>query len=169
MKLYMLSEEQFLPISKQEAWDFFSSPKNLPKITPDYLSFKITSKIGLDKMYPGQIITYIVKPLLGIPLRWATEITQVKDNEFFIDEQRFGPYAFWHHQHWFEEKDGGVLMKDIVHYGLPLGPLGRLANALFVNKQLQGIFSYRKQVVDELLKKGELGKTSAYSTEAVSI
>lgn len=156
MKLYLLEREQFLPIKMETAWSFFSSPKNLPKITPDYLSFNITSTFGMDEMYPGQIITYTVKPLLGIPLRWATEISQVEEGKFFIDEQRFGPYAFWHHQHFFEEKDGGVLMKDVVHYGMPLGYLGRFANWLFVKKQLNSIFDFRISAVDELIAKGEL-------------
>lgn len=154
----MLSREQFLPMTIEDAWDFFSSPKNLPKITPEYLSFKITSTLGLDKMYPGQIITYIVKPVLGIPLRWATEISQVREHEFFIDEQRFGPYAFWHHQHWFEQVDGGVMMKDVVHYGLPLGFLGRIAEWLFVGRQLKSIFDYRITAVDKLIAEGAFAK-----------
>lgn len=156
MKLYILEREQFLAIRKETAWSFFSSPKNLPKITPDYLSFKITSSFKMDKMYPGQIITYIVKPILGIPLRWATEISQVDEGKFFIDEQRFGPYSFWHHQHWFEEKDGGILMKDVVHYGLPFGFLGRIAHSLFVKRMLNAIFDYRIKAVDDLIASGEL-------------
>lgn len=156
MKLYLLEREQFLPISKQGAWSFFSSPMNLPKITPDFLSFKVTSTFGMESMYPGQIITYIVKPLLGIPLRWATEISQVKEGEFFIDEQRFGPYRFWHHQHFFEEKDGGILMKDVVHYGMPFGFLGRIAHTLFVKRMLNHIFDYRITAVDDLIANREL-------------
>jgi len=149
-KYYRLHRKQELEISIEEAWDFFSSPKNLKKITPTYLGFEVTSD-NPEKMYPGMIITYIVKPLLGIPLKWMTEITQVRENEFFIDEQRVGPYKLWHHQHLFSKSpSGGVIMEDIIHYILPLGILGRIAHGLFVRKQLEGIFTYRKEVTDEL-------------------
>jgi len=133
-----------------EAWDFFSSPKNLQKITPSQLGFKIISKHHGDKMYAGQIIEYKVSPVLGIPIYWMTEITQVEDKKFFIDEQRFGPYSLWHHQHHFREVEGGVEMTDIVHYKLPLGILGDIAHALFVEKQLKGIFDYRFKIVEEM-------------------
>ena len=124
MKIYSLTKKQFLPISLDQAWDFFSSPINLKKITPEYMGFEITSDLGDGKMYPGQIITYVVTPVLGIPMSWATEITHVVDKKYFVDEQRFGPYTFWHHQHWFKTVEGGVEMTDIVNYGLPLGFLG---------------------------------------------
>jgi len=148
-KYYRLHNKQELSISIEEAWDFFSSPKNLKKITPSYLGFEVTSD-NPEKMYPGMIITYIVKPILGIPLKWMTEITQVRKHEFFIDEQRVGPYKLWHHQHLFTETKNGVMMEDIVHYILPLGILGRIAHGLFVKRQLNEIFSHRKQVTDEL-------------------
>jgi len=151
MKIYKLQKTQFLPISLDKAWDFFSSPANLKKITPDYMGFEITSEVNDKKMYPGQIITYIVTPVLNIPLSWATEITHVVDKKYFVDEQRFGPYSLWHHQHWFEAKDGGVEMTDIVHYALPLGFLGRIANSLFVKSKLQEIFDYREKVVLDYL------------------
>ena len=101
-------------------------------------------------MYPGQIITYVVKPVAGIPVKWATEITHVKDKEYFVDEQRFGPYAMWHHQHWFKPTDNGVHMTDIVHYAIPLGILGRMANSLMVKKKLKEIFDYRYQKINTL-------------------
>lgn len=148
MSTYNLHAKQQLPISLEKAWEFFSSPKNLKEITPDYMGFHIRSEYD-GKMYPGQIIEYTVKPVLGIPMYWMTEITQVKELEFFIDEQRVGPYNMWHHQHFFKEIEGGVEMEDIVHYRLPLGPLGSFAHALFVKKQLQGIFDYRKKVLEE--------------------
>ena len=151
MKIYRLQKTQFLPISLDKAWDFFSSPANLKKITPEYMGFEITSEVNDKKMYPGQIITYIVTPVLNIPLSWATEITHVVDKKYFVDEQRFGPYSLWHHQHWFETKDGGVEMTDIVHYALPLGFLGRIANSLFVKSKLQEIFDYREKVVLDYL------------------
>jgi len=149
-KLYRYDAEQFLPISLDEAWDFFSSPHNLKEVTPQHLGFKITNNSGQGKMYPGMLITYIVKPVLGIPMRWCTEITHIKEKEHFIDEQRFGPYACWHHEHHFEAVDGGVLMKDTIYYGVPLGIIGQLANKLFVRKEIDNIFKYRKEVTDRL-------------------
>lgn len=149
MKIYTLTKKQFLPITLEQAWDFFSSPVNLKKITPEYMGFKITSDLGDGKMYPGQIISYIVRPVLGIPMSWTTEITHVLDKKYFVDEQRFGPYSLWHHQHWFKEVEGGVEMTDIVNYGLPLGILGRIANHIFVEKQLKEIFDYREKVVGQ--------------------
>lgn len=149
MKLYKLETKQVINTSLEECWSFFSSPKNLKEITPDYMGFEIIDGAE-DQMYAGQIIQYFVKPVLGIPMRWVTEITQVKDHEFFIDEQRFGPYKLWHHKHFFKEVAGGVEMRDIVHYGLPFGILGRLANTIFIKKQLKTIFDYRYKTVEEL-------------------
>jgi ligand-binding SRPBCC domain-containing protein len=149
-KVYSLQTVQQLPVSLEVAWDFFSSPKNLQKITPDHLGFQIISKHHGEKMYSGQIIEYKVKPVLGIPLYWMTEITHVEDKKYFIDEQRFGPYSLWHHQHHFKENDKGVEMTDIVHYKLPLGFLGDIAHTLFVKNQLKQIFDYRYKVVDQL-------------------
>jgi len=148
MGAYQLQSKQILPITLKEAWDFFSSPKNLQTITPDYLGFQITSELA-DKMYAGQIITYKVKPLFGISLFWMTEITHVEEGKYFVDEQRFGPYAMWHHQHHFKEVEGGVEMTDIVNYRLPLGPLGSIANYLFVRRQLNEIFAYRQRFLEE--------------------
>ena len=113
------------------------------------MGFEITSDLGDGKMYSGQIISYVVTPVMGIPMSWTTEITHVIDKKYFVDEQRFGPYSFWHHQHWFKEVEGGVEMTDIVNYGLPLGILGRLANTLFVKSKLQEIFDYREKVVEK--------------------
>ncbi len=149
-KSHTIKEEQHLPISLNEAWQFFSNPANLQTITPSKLGFKIISDHHGATMYEGQIIEYTVKPVLGIPLYWMTEITHIKEKEYFIDEQRFGPYTLWHHQHHFKEHNGGVLMTDIVHYKLPLGVLGRLAHQLFVKKQLQDIFKFRRQKADQL-------------------
>ena len=140
---------QQLPITLDEAWSFFSSPANLKEITPAHLGFIVTSKHHGEKMYAGQIIRYIVKPVLGIPLKWCTEITQVVDKQYFIDEQRFGPYAFWHHQHLFTENNGGVLMRDILNYKMPLGFLGNIVDAAFVHNEVKGIFEYRKKVLTE--------------------
>jgi ligand-binding SRPBCC domain-containing protein len=148
-KVYSLHTVQNIPISIHEAWDFFSSPANLAKITPKHMGFTIISKHHGEKMYPGQIIEYKVTPILGIPLYWMTEITHVQEGKYFVDEQRFGPYNLWHHQHHFTSIEGGVRMEDIVHYKIPLGFLGDIANTIMVKNQLQGIFDYRFKAVEE--------------------
>lgn len=180
-KFYTLSKEQVINCTLDEAWAFFSSPRNLKEIAPDYLGFEITTpdlaaktilidekskdnsaktydqkrsqlilSRPLDKMYQGQIISYRVSPLLGIKMNWMTEINHVEHKKYFVDNQRFGPYTMWHHQHWFEEVPNGVKMKDIITYVMPFGPLGRLAHWLFVRKKLEGIFEYRTVVTDRL-------------------
>jgi ligand-binding SRPBCC domain-containing protein len=149
MKIYTLHTKQNLPITVEEAWDFLSSPKNLKTITPDYMGFIIQS--GAEKpMFPGQLIQYIVTPVLGIPTKWVTEITHVVDKKYFVDEQRFGPYALWHHKHFIKEIPGGVEMEDIVDYKLPLGILGQLAHPILVKPKLKEIFDYRSQKLIEL-------------------
>lgn len=153
MAVYSIKTVQQIPASLAEAWDFFSSPANLQAITPPKMGFQIISKHHGEKMYPGQIIEYKVKPVLGIPLYWMTEITHVEDRQFFIDEQRYGPYSLWHHQHHFRPIEGGVEMADIVHYKIPLWFLGDMANALFVKKQLKEIFEFRYRKVEELFGK----------------
>ncbi len=150
MATYSLKTVQRIPISLEEAWAFFSNPANLQKITPPEMGFSIISNHHGDTMYPGQIIEYTVRPVLGIPTYWMTEITHVKDRSYFIDEQRFGPYSLWHHQHHFKEIPGGVEMTDIVHYRIPLGILGQLANWLFVKQQLNKIFQHRVKAVNTL-------------------
>lgn len=146
-KVYAIKTIQTIPVSLDAAWDFFSSPANLKEITPDNLGFNIISKHHGDKMYAGQIIEYTVKPVLGIPLYWMTEITHVEDKKYFVDEQRYGPYNMWHHQHHFKAANGGVEMTDIVHYKLPFWFFGDIAHSLFVKKQLQHIFNFRNQIV----------------------
>jgi len=101
-------------------------------------------------MHPGQIIHYTVTPLLGIKLQWVTEITHVIDQSFFVDEQRYGPYKFWHHKHFLREVDGGVEMEDVIHYKLPMGIFGRLAHPILVKPKLEQIFDYRKQKLVEI-------------------
>ena len=139
-----------MPVTLEHAWDFFSDPANLSKITPPHMEFRIISKHHGERMYAGQVIEYRVKPLPGIPLYWMTEITHVEDKKFFVDEQRFGPYSLWHHQHHFKEVEGGVEMTDLVHYKIPFWILGDIANTLFVRKQLDSIFRYRYQAVEQL-------------------
>lgn len=147
-KVYSLKTVQNIPVSLEKAWDFFSSPANLKEITPANLGFNIVSKHHGEKMYAGQIIEYTVKPVLGIPLYWMTEISHVENLRFFVDEQRFGPYVMWHHQHHFKEIKGGVEMTDIVHYKLPLWILGDIAHGLFIKSQLKQIFNHRFTAVE---------------------
>ena len=148
MKLYQLHAKQGLPITKKQAWEFLSDPKNLKEITPDHMGFQIIS--GADRaMYQGQIIQYIVKPFPSISTKWVTEITHVKEGEYFVDEQRFGPYSLWHHKHFIKEIEGGVEMEDLIDYKVPFGILGQMIQPLLVKKQLQKIFSYRETVLEE--------------------
>lgn len=149
MKIYTVHTHQKLPITLDRAWDFLSDPKNLQTITPDYMGFKILS--GVDRpMFEGQLIQYIVTPIAGIKMKWVTEITHVRDKEYFVDEQRFGPYALWHHKHFLKEIPGGVLMEDVVDYKVPLGFLGQMVHPFLVKPKLDEIFNYREQKLTEL-------------------
>ncbi|PTQ92889.1 ligand-binding SRPBCC domain-containing protein [Mucilaginibacter yixingensis] len=151
MKTYLLTWQQDIPISVAEAWEFFRSPLNLAKITPDNVKFKVTSPYTAHtQMYPGMIITYKISPFLGVEMDWMTEITHVQDQQYFVDEQRFGPYALWHHQHHFEAIPGGTRMRDILNYAIPYGPIGRLANNLFVEKQIRQIFEFREEAIRKM-------------------
>ena len=144
MKIYTMHTKQNLPITLEEAWNFLSDPKNLQTITPDYMGFEIQS--GADRpMFPGQIIQYKVSPVAGIKMGWVTEITHVKHLEYFVDEQRFGPYALWHHKHFIKEIPGGVEMEDIVDYKVPMGILGQLVHPFLVIPKLKEIFEYRQK------------------------
>ena len=153
MSTYTLEHIQRMPVPIHVAWEFISSPHNLQVITPPYMGFKVTSPNLPDKMYPGMVIHYKVSPLLGIPLTWVSEISQVKEFEFFVDEQKVGPYALWHHQHHLAEINGGVLMTDIVTYKPPFGVLGNVANSLVIKKQLSSIFEYRRTKLEDLFGK----------------
>jgi ligand-binding SRPBCC domain-containing protein len=148
-RVHLIRQVQRLPVSLEETWDFFSRPENLAVITPPHLNLRFTNETFGDEIYPGQIITYNVKPLLRIPLFWMTEITHVERHKLFVDEQRKGPYAMWHHQHHFKSIDDGVEMTDIVHYKLPFGLFGALGKPL-VTKQLNEVFAYRKMQVEKL-------------------
>ena len=144
MKPSALREVQRLPISLPEAWSFFSDPRNLPRITPPSLGLEVTSDLP-GVMYPGMIITYRVRPIPWISVGWVTEITHVREPVLFVDEQRFGPYRFWHHEHHFREVEGGVEMEDIVHYALPFGTIGRVFGGPLVRRRLEQIFSFRRR------------------------
>jgi len=148
--LHSIQTSQLIKSDLNTVWDFMSSPKNLATITPDYMGFQILNDLHGDVMYPGQIIEYNVSPILGVKLHWVTEITHVKDKAYFVDEQRFGPYTFWHHKHFLKETSQGIEMNDLVHYKLPFGIIGKLANELFVKKQLKEVFDYRYKKVNEL-------------------
>ncbi|MCJ7466631.1 MAG: SRPBCC family protein [Maribacter sp.] len=152
MKLYQLSSKQTLPITPMEAWEFLSNPANLKVITPSNMGFHILS--GDDrKLFAGQLIQYTVSPFPGYTTRWVTEITHAKKGEYFVDEQRFGPYSLWHHKHFIHPIEGGVEMEDQIDFKLPLGFLGQLAYRFFIKRQLIAIFRYREQKLIELFGK----------------
>lgn len=155
MKLHRQEYQQLLPISLEEAWDFFSRPENLNEITPDDMQFEILTE-NIPRMYQGQVIQYNVRPFPMMKMGWVTEITHVQNRKMFVDEQRFGPYAFWHHQHIFEEAENGTMMTDILHYRVPLGIVGKLINALFIERKVKGIFEYRFQVLENKFVKSVL-------------
>ncbi len=146
MSLHRFETRQLLSVSIDEAWAFFSAPGNLARITPPSMAFELASEVPAQ-VYAGLIVTYRVRPFFGIPVKWVTEITHVDPGRLFVDEQRMGPYAFWHHQHHFRPAGGGVEMRDIVHYALPFGPVGDLLNALLVRDRVRGIFEYRNSVL----------------------
>lgn len=148
MSLHRKADIQRLPISLDEAWDFFSNPRNLAVITPPEMGFTVQTDLPA-RMHPGLIIKYRVRPLFNLPMTWVTEITHVVEGQLFVDEQRFGPYRFWHHQHHFREVPGGVEMRDIVHYDVGFGPLGDIANALVVAPRVRGIFDFRRRVLEQ--------------------
>ncbi len=139
----ILKQEQFLPITLDEAWQFFASPRNLNEITPDDMVFEIVSELP-DSMYAGLLINYRLKPMFNIPLDWCTEITHIKEKEYFVDEQRKGPYRIWHHEHHFRAVDGGVFMTDLLHYDIGKSVLGWIAGKLFLHKKVKAIFDYRR-------------------------
>lgn len=143
MAFYQLKKSQILPADINEVWNFIASPANLELITPKDMGFVITSNNGPEKMYPGMIISYKVSPLLGIKVDWVTEITHVIEYEYFVDEQRIGPYSMWHHEHKIEPAEGGVVMTDIVTYKPPFGFIGAIVNSLVIRKRLEEIFYYR--------------------------
>ena len=148
MGFYQYRKEQLLHAGVDEVWDYISSPSNLKEITPEYMGFDITSENVPEKMYRGMIISYLVKPLFGIRVTWVTEITEIAEKKFFIDQQRIGPYAFWHHQHFIEPIGKNVLMKDIVSYKPPYGILGSFANMLVIRKKIKEIFDYREMALN---------------------
>lgn len=148
--VHQIIKEQFINASIDKVWAFVSSPHNLKVITPEYMNFVIQSNNLPEKMHPGMIISYKVSPILNIRTNWVTEITHVQKNEFFVDEQRVGPYKIWHHQHHLKKHKNGVLMTDIISYRLPFGVLGRIINTLFIKRKLESIFNYRFRAINQI-------------------
>lgn len=149
MNVYTFRTQQIIQASLDEAWDFFSKPSNLEKITPPKMDFKILNG-PLSQTYQGQLILYKVKPLFGIPVTWLTEITHLKEKSYFIDEQRIGPYKLWQHLHRFSETENGVLMEDELHFALPFAFISDFLLASFIQKKVKEIFDYREMRVKEL-------------------
>ncbi len=149
MKIYTLHKKQKLPISKEEAWNFLSNPKNLSVLTPKKMNFTIVS--GADRpMYAGQVIQYSVTPVGGIKTKWISEITHFVEGEYFVDLQLYGPYAFWHHKHFIKEIEGGVEMEDVIDYKVPFSILGQIVHPFLVKPKLEEIFKYRQKKLIEL-------------------
>lgn len=149
MRLHSLKFRQLLAVPVADAWRFFSDPRNLARITPSWMGFEVTSELP-ERVYAGLLISYRIRPVLGLPVNWVTEITHLREPFYFVDEQRFGPYRFWHHEHTFRERDGGVEMEDTVHYGLRFGLAAEPVNSLFVRPRLRQIFDYRREVIARL-------------------
>lgn len=149
MKIYTLGQKQFLAISLEAAWEFFANPQNLTKLTPDWMQLTIKGSLP-QQMYEGMIMTQEVKPLFGIPLTWVTEITHIKEKAYFIDEQRIGPYKFWHHEHRLKERAGGVELIDTLHYTMPFGMMGRIVHELSVKQKITEVFRYRYEALEKL-------------------
>jgi len=153
-KTFSLKSELHIPVTLDKAWEFFSDPSNLAEITPPVLDFKIRSRYPLEKIHAGQIIEYSIRLPGLFRSYWMTEITHVDFQKCFVDEQRFGPYSFWHHRHHFKQVSDGTLMADIVYYRLPWGILGSLAHRLYIKKQLDNIFSFRSRKIHEIFVLG---------------
>ena len=150
--MHSLKQEQFLPVTLDEAWHFFATPKNLNEVTPKDMVFEITSELP-DTMYEGLLIHYRLKPMGNISINWCTEITHIKEKVYFVDEQRMGPYKIWHHEHHFKSVTGGVLMTDILHYDIGKSVFGWLAGILFVHKKVANIFKFRFNTLEAMSMK----------------
>ncbi len=148
--MYQVKRKQNIPITLEKAWDFFSNIDNLVKITPVHLNYKIHSRSDAGEMYPGMIITYYISPILNLSIKWGTEITQIKEHSYFIDNQIKGPFKIWHHEHRFMEKGNSVEVNDILYYDIPYGFIGRFLNKFFISKRVNDIFDYREQKIKEL-------------------
>ena len=148
-RTYCLNRTQALPVSPEKAWDFFSNPSNLRRITPPWLDFEITSPVPAA-IHVGLVISYRVRPVAGIRVPWVSEITRVEPPGYFVDEQQSGPFSLWRHEHFLTPIPGGVENRDAVAYRMPLGPLGILVHALVVRRKLEAIFDYRHDACREI-------------------
>lgn len=153
MSVLRMQVIQRLPVPPDQAWAFFADPRNLARLTPPWLGFEITSPIP-ERIHAGAIITYRLRLFPGVPVAWVTEITHVEPPVLFIDEQRLGPYRFWHHQHRFHAVSNGVEVEDLVHYALPLGAIGRFVGRTAVARRLDEIFAYRRRVLETVFSQG---------------
>ncbi len=149
MPIHHLTRKQLIPISLEEAWPFFSTPRNLEAITPGFLNFRITSAVP-EEIYSGLIITYQIAAVASVPMTWVTEIKHVVPLHRFVDEQRIGPFRFWFHEHRFDAVPGGIEMTDIVHYLMPWSWLGELVHAVFIRRRLNAIFDFRRAYIENL-------------------
>lgn len=152
MSIHTFQQNQTLPISLGEAWEFFANPQNLATLTPEWMHLTFVDPVP-EKMYEGMIMTQRIKPLWGIPLTWVTEITHIEERAYFIDEQRIGPYKFWHHEHRLREVSDGVELRDILHYALPFGLIGNMAHHLVVKKEIAAVFAYRYDTLQTMFPK----------------
>ena len=148
-----LHREQFVPGEPARIWEFFATPRNLDALTPPRLRFRIVGEAA-PRMFAGQLIEYRIGLLPGVWPRWLTEITHVREGEYFVDEQRFGPYRLWHHEHHFTPMAGGVRMSDHVAYEVGWGPAGWLAEQLWVRAEVEAIFDFRAQKITEIVGAG---------------
>ena len=148
MSIYTLRREQFVARPVEEVFQFFSEAANLQEITPAYLDFRILTPQPIE-IREGTLLDYRLK-WHGLPVRWRTRIVEWRRPYRFVDVQLKGPYRLWHHTHTFEAKDGGTHMTDVVNYALPLGPLGALAHALMVGRDVEGIFDFRREKIQTM-------------------
>lgn len=153
MAFYQLKYTQFIPAQTEDVWDFISSPRNLQRITPSYMGFDILTNDLPEKMYEGMMIAYTVRPLFRLPMTWVTEITHIREGEYFVDEQRSGPYILWHHEHILEPSQGGTLMHDRVSYIPPLGMLGQWIHPWLIRPRLAEIFEFRRKALEDIFGK----------------
>jgi ligand-binding SRPBCC domain-containing protein len=151
--MYTLERTTILPTTIDEAWNFFADPRNLDYITPEEMEFQVKTKLKAGEFYPGMLIEYVVRPFIGIPFRWVSEIRNVEEKKHFHDVQLIGPYAMWLHRHEFSLVQGGVEMKDIVEYQMPYGWFGRLLHKLVIRKKLEYIFDYRTRKIQFLFQR----------------
>ncbi|KIC62729.1 SRPBCC family protein [Chryseobacterium taiwanense] len=154
--IHTIYREQQLYCDIEKAWKFFSSANNLSTITPPDMKFTVLTKMEDDEIYEGMIIDYYISPILGIKMKWKTEITQVDFQKSFTDFQKKGPYKLWNHHHEFIINDKGILMKDSVKYELPFGFLGEIAHKIFVRKKLEHVFNYRFKVLENLFNNNKI-------------